>query len=154
MPILLNLKNLEIVYRLRSQLNKKTVRIKDEVKEVIEEIDHDTSKIIADGKYSPASLSGGEAQRLALAKAILCRPKVIFVDEPTTFMDGQLINQTLTVLLNLVFHHCCSIIVVTHQYNELYKILNTFEKKVKINRYCLTKDKQDESTVSLKMEED
>lgn len=90
-------------------------------------------------KLSPAVLSGGEAQRLALARAILCNPKVIFVDEPTTFMDGELIKLTMKCLLNRLNSNGCSIILISHDYEELQKILKGLQPGVKIDAFHLEK---------------
>lgn len=143
--------NLEIVYILRYQPTTKNINVLDELGEIIRRVKFDEKNFFTDGKYSPAPLSGGEKQRLALARAILCKPKVIFVDEPTTFMDDKLIKQAMEVLFDLVLQNGCSIIVVTHQYEELSEILNKPAKEVKIDRIRLIEndqtDNEDEKTV-------
>jgi putative ABC transport system ATP-binding protein len=92
-------------------------------------------------RFSPFNLSGGQKQRLALARTILGDPKVIFVDEPTTYMDPDNVKLTMEILLDHVISHGSSIIVVTHDYNELYGYLNGQNNSVNIDTFHL-KDSQ------------
>lgn len=61
----------------------------------------------------PFDLSGGEQQRLALAKILLLRPKVLLMDEPTKGMDA-LLKQEFAQILNTLKDHGVTIFMVSH----------------------------------------
>lgn len=61
----------------------------------------------------PFDLSGGEQQRLALAKILLLRPKVLLMDEPTKGMDS-LLKQEFAQILNTLREHGVTIFMVSH----------------------------------------
>lgn len=63
---------------------------------------------------SPASLSGGQQQRLILARALYGEPRVIFADEPTTFLDQGLIDFTIGLLVERALAGS-TVILVTHE---------------------------------------
>ena len=49
----------------------------------------------------PHQVSGGELQRLSLARVFIVKPKLIILDEPVSFLDNMLQKQILDILLNL-----------------------------------------------------
>ncbi len=65
-------------------------------------------------KSYPHQLSGGMAQRVAIALALTGKPKLLIADEPTTALDVTIQAEILDVLRNLVKVHNMSMIVVTH----------------------------------------
>ncbi len=71
------------------------------------------------------SLSGGEQQRICIARALLNDPKLILADEPT----GNLDPETTDKILNLIHDLCangCAVLMATHEHN----LLNRFPSKV------------------------
>ncbi len=64
-------------------------------------------------KY-PHELSGGMRQRVMIAMAISCNPKLIIADEPTTALDVTIQAQILGILKNLKEELGISIIIITH----------------------------------------
>ncbi len=62
----------------------------------------------------PSQLSGGEQQRVAIARSLAMEPKVMLFDEPTSALDPELINDVLEVMINLA-KDGMTMIVVTHE---------------------------------------
>lgn len=129
--------NLEAIYMLRNP-NYAEESMQSSIKAVLDSVDFKAD--LEKWKLSPAVLSGGEAQRLALARAILCNPKVIFVDEPTTFMDGELVELTMKCLLDRLNSSGCSIIIISHDYKELQVILKGMQKDARIDFFKFKKE--------------
>ncbi len=72
----------------------------------------------------PAQLSGGEQQRVSIARALVNRPPVILADEPTAPLDGVRALAVIRLLNQLAFQYQTAIIVVTHD----EKIIPTFKR--------------------------
>lgn len=84
-------------------------------KEAIELLDHVGIPDPAGRMASyPHQLSGGMRQRVMIAMAISCRPKVLLADEPTTALDVTTQEQILKLLLQLQDESGMAIIFVTH----------------------------------------
>lgn len=62
----------------------------------------------------PKVLSGGEQQRIAIARALITQPKIVFADEPTGNLDGETADQIERLLLNLNRQHNSTLVIVTH----------------------------------------
>jgi len=63
----------------------------------------------------PDQLSGGEKQRVAVARAIAKKPKILFADEPCANLDTHTSEQVLEVLKNLNKKYGQTIVMVTHE---------------------------------------
>jgi putative ABC transport system ATP-binding protein len=62
----------------------------------------------------PDTLSGGESQRIAIARALAHRPKLILADEPTGSLDSKTGQKTLDLLKNLTKNGKIALFLVTH----------------------------------------
>ena len=80
-------------------------------------------------KKYPSELSGGEQQRVSVARALAKKPKVLFLDEPTGALDEQTGRQVLDYICRLQEEHGFTIIMVTHNQN-IAEMANTV---IKIN---------------------
>ena len=72
----------------------------------------------------PAQLSGGEQQRVAIARGLVNRPPVILADEPTAPLDSQRAMAVVRILGDMARKYETAIIVVTHD----EKIIPTFKR--------------------------
>lgn len=71
-------------------------------------------------KKYPSELSGGEQQRIVIARALLNNPTLIIADEPTGNLDPQSANNIMEILDGLSKQNC-AVIVATHNYNLVEK---------------------------------
>jgi dipeptide transport system ATP-binding protein len=62
----------------------------------------------------PHQMSGGQCQRVMIAMAIACNPKLLIADEPTTALDVTIQKQILDLLMNLQAEHGMGMIMITH----------------------------------------
>ena len=65
-------------------------------------------------KRKPGQLSGGQAQRVALGRAVLLSPQVILVDEPTASLDDDAAHAALELLLSTAQRCHATLVVATH----------------------------------------
>jgi putative ABC transport system ATP-binding protein len=75
-------------------------------------------------KAQPSELSGGEQQRVSIARALANRPPVILADEPTAPLDGERALAVMRILNRMATQYDTAIIVVTHD----EKIIPTFKR--------------------------
>ncbi len=64
--------------------------------------------------HSPMKLSGGEQQRVAVARALVANPKIVLMDEPTGNLDQQTSNRLLELVFSLSNEMGISFLIVTH----------------------------------------
>ena len=118
--------NLDFVLRATGWKNKKDIKIR--IDEVLDRVGMKTK-----GFKFPFELSGGEQQRIAIARALLNNPELILADEPTGNLDPQTSIEVMEVLqdLNKKGH---TILMATHDYAMLlkypHKTLKCDENKV------------------------
>ncbi len=62
----------------------------------------------------PSQLSGGEKQRVALCRAMINRPKLLFADEPTGNLDSDNGKMVLEQMIQLKNEHHATLVMVTH----------------------------------------
>ncbi|MCB9812193.1 ABC transporter ATP-binding protein [Candidatus Nomurabacteria bacterium] len=69
------------------------------------------------GKYTnlPAELSGGEQQRISIARAVAGKPKILFADEPTANLDSVSGQQVIDLITELNREFGQTIVMVTHE---------------------------------------
>lgn len=72
---------------------------------------------------TPGQLSGGEAQRIAIARALSNDPRIILADEPTAALDSQRAGVVMDLLRKVATERRTAVIVVTHD----EKIFNRFD---------------------------
>jgi putative ABC transport system ATP-binding protein len=94
-------------------------------------------------KY-PYQLSGGEQQRVSIARAVVKKPKVLFCDEPTGALDEETAKDILGVLQKLNKLHNTTVCIITHNTN----IALIADRIIKLNSgevvdVIVNKDKRD-----------
>ena len=62
----------------------------------------------------PCELSGGQSQRVSIARALALEPKILFFDEPTSALDPELTGEVLKVIKSLTDLHI-TMVIVTHE---------------------------------------
>ena len=67
--------------------------------------------------HKPSELSGGECQRVAVARALIAKPLVVLADEPTGNLDPETAEKVFDGLINLNHSIGSSLIVVTHNHD-------------------------------------
>ncbi|MBO4557859.1 MAG: ATP-binding cassette domain-containing protein [Bacteroidales bacterium] len=99
--------NLEFVLRSTDWKDKRA--IEERISEVLEEVGL-TSK----AHKMPHQLSGGEQQRVAIARSLLNRPAVILADEPTGNLDAETTDGIMTLLSKINRENGTAVVTVTH----------------------------------------
>ncbi len=88
--------------------------------------------------HRPAELSGGERERVAVARSLICRPSLILADEPTGNLDRRNALQIGELLLEIQQAEEMVLIVVSHSRD----LANMLEKQLEINDGRLTTPEQ------------
>jgi len=106
-------KNLEFVLKATDWSDKK--KISNRISKVLEKV-----KLSETLKKFPHELSGGEQQRIAIARAILNDPELILADEPTGNLDPATSAEIMEVLKD-INNNGTTILIATHDYDIISK---------------------------------
>jgi predicted ABC-type transport system involved in lysophospholipase L1 biosynthesis ATPase subunit len=85
--------------------------------------------------HRPAQLSGGESQRVAVARALVNRPEILLADEPTGNLDSTTAHEVIELIVNHVESHGTTLILVTHD-EELAATCTSRVLRLKDGQLC------------------
>lgn len=122
---------------------KDKTEINNRIEEVLELVGMSTK-----GYKLPSELSGGEQQRIAIARSILNYPKLILADEPTGNLDSDTSRQITELLQKIVHEQGATVVMITHNLN----LLDMFPGRVFVCRNKAFKEIQYE-TLSVEEQE-
>lgn len=125
LPDFNTLENTMMPLLIRSQIDKKFKTSKKDIKEMALKI---LDKVGLSHRlyHEPSKLSGGEKQRIAIARAVITEPSIIFADEPTGNLDNNTAKDILDLLLNLQSLLNTTLLIVTHDTELAKKLDYTF----------------------------
>ena len=106
--------NLKFVLRATGWTNEKTMD--DKIMDVLEKVG-----LKSKGFKMPFELSGGEQQRVDIARALLNSPKVVLADEPTGNLDPETSDEIMNLLFLIAKDIGTSVIMATHDYIVIQK---------------------------------
>lgn len=105
-------KNLKFVLEATGWNDK--VKIEDRINEVLGSVNMKSKK-----HKMPHELSGGEQQRIAIARALLNHPDLILADEPTGNLDPETSNEIMTLLKQVALENGAAVVMATHDYHMI-----------------------------------
>ena len=104
LPSLTALENIMVPLELRGQKNAKPIAT-----DLLQQVGLGNR-----GHHYPSQLSGGEQQRISLARAFSNSPKILFADEPSGNLDGETSEKIIDMIFNLNKQTGTTLILVTH----------------------------------------
>lgn len=108
-------------------LAKERADFKQNKKKIYEEIEENAKALLARVGLSdrmnnyPCELSGGQMQRVSIARALALNPKVLFFDEPTSALDPELTGEILRVIRDLASKDV-TMVIVTHEIDFAHNV--------------------------------
>jgi ABC-type lipoprotein export system ATPase subunit len=106
LPVLTALENIELSGLLSKQ---SATRVRPAALSALEKVG-----LSALADKLPVELSGGQMQRVAVARALVCAPRLILADEPTGQLDGVTASRLVEALLEFAAESGAALIVATH----------------------------------------
>lgn len=119
---------------------------KDEIKSIVDSLISDF-RLENTKDRKPINLSGGETKRVALARCIATKPKILLLDEPTSNLDFEVKIEVRELIKNIHKKYKCTTVMVTHDiFDSLYlsdNILILGDKKIiaYVSNQNINKDK-------------
>ncbi|MFH1148776.1 MAG: phosphate ABC transporter ATP-binding protein [Pseudomonadota bacterium] len=116
-PVMFNCSVFEnVAMGLRFRRTEKSL-LRERVQEILSRLSLD-----AVGRRNARTLSGGEKQRVAVARAVVFSPKVLLLDEPTAYLDKE--NEAIleTLILGLQERENITIVMVTHNMDQAMRL--------------------------------
>jgi len=143
--------NISMVFQNPSTSVNPRMRIKDLVSEPLRRFDEEAVKEVLESvglnyndskNKEPRELSGGQIQRIAIARALIKRPKLLVLDEPTSALDESIQAQMLNLLIDLQKKYGLTYVFITHNIGVAKYISDTIMVIYagKIVEYGNTKD--------------
>jgi peptide/nickel transport system ATP-binding protein len=120
-PVMTVGKQIDEVYRRHTNLGKKEAR--ERTVRALELVGVPEARSRADS--FPHALSGGMRQRVLIALAFACMPKLVIADEPTTSLDVTIQAQVLDVLKSMQHEHDVSALLITHDLSVVANMADT-----------------------------
>lgn len=105
-------KNLKFVLEATGWNDK--IKMEDRINEVLGSVNMKSKK-----HKMPHELSGGEQQRIAIARALLNHPDLILADEPTGNLDPETSNEIMTLLKQVALENGAAVVMATHDYHMI-----------------------------------
>ncbi|MDQ0592641.1 cell division transport system ATP-binding protein [Chryseobacterium ginsenosidimutans] len=90
------------------------IKMEDRINEVLGSVNMKSKK-----HKMPHELSGGEQQRIAIARALLNHPDLILADEPTGNLDPETSNEIMTLLKQVALENGAAVVMATHDYHMI-----------------------------------
>lgn len=106
-PVLNVYENIEMIFMSWKNMSKKEAH--ERIMSLIEEVGL-TDYI----KHKPGELSGGQMQRVSIARALVTNPQVVLADEPTANLDSKTSKKILEIMLELNSRHNTTFMFSTH----------------------------------------
>lgn len=109
-------KNIELPLKLHYSLSPSERQ--DRVRAALEYVGLETRLL----QHYPSQLSGGQAQRVAIAEALISYPQLLIADEPTTALDSLVQQRVIDVLMRRTEEQSAAVLVTSHDFNVISRV--------------------------------